>query len=207
MSRPLNLFWDSCVFIRYLTENPSELVGDIEQYIKDAREKRIKIHFSTIAFTEVRPRYLRPKGFGSAAQFFTELGSAFCPFDPNPNILSLAGLIRDCDPTNPTDPNVGEENKRSIGTPDAIQLATCLYLQDVCWLSDIVFHTFDQGKGKNWEGKCVPLIGFERWFPSSGRTPQIERVCQLSRCMPKHPTPDLVTTIKASVPIVSTERH
>ena len=70
---------------------------------------------------------------------------------------------------------------------------TCLHLREVAGVADIVFHTFDEGKNKNWEGRCVPLIGFERWYPDQMRTGRIAEVCSLRRERPKHPQPDLVT--------------
>jgi hypothetical protein len=33
-----HLFWDSCVFIRYLTGIPPEHNGDIDDYIEDAKK-------------------------------------------------------------------------------------------------------------------------------------------------------------------------
>jgi hypothetical protein len=193
MAPPKNLFWDSCVFIRYLTRRPTELLADIDQYVSEARDGKYKIHCSTLVFCEIRPRFLKKRGFGTPTKFFSDFSAAFMPFDPNPNILSYAGSLRDHEPVNPGDPKIGEENKRSIGTPDAIHLATCLYLRDTAGVKDIVFHTFDEGKGKSWEGRCVPLIGFERWFPPDRRIKEVADVCNLVRTRPKHPSPDLVT--------------
>src|SRR5579863_9056723 len=190
---PKNLYWDSCIFIRYLTRKPADLLGHIDQYVAEARDGKVQIHCSTLVFSEIRPRFLKQRGFGKAQDFFADLGAAIAPFDPNPNILSWAGALRDHDPVNPSDPNIGEDNRRSIGTPDAIHLATCLYLRDVAGVTDIVFHTFDMGKGKTWEGRCVPLIGFERWFPPERRVGEVAEVCGLIRTMPRHPSPDLAT--------------
>ncbi len=193
MAPPKNLFWDSCVFIRYLTRSPATLLADIDQYVVDCRDGKYTIHCSTLVYSEIWPRFLKKRGFGTPASFFSDLGSAFAPFDPNPNILSYAGALRDHEPVNPGDQKIGGTNKRSIGTPDAIHLATCLYLRDVAGVTDIVFHTFDEGKGKNWEGRCVPIIGFERWFPPDRRVKEVADVCSLIRTMPRHPSPDLVT--------------
>lgn len=167
MARPKNLYWDSCVFIRYITRHPTDCLADIDQYVAEAKLGDVKIHFSTIVFAEIRPRFLKPRR-PSIEKFFADLGSSFAPFDPNPNVLAYSGKLRDHDPVNPGNPKIEEERKRSIGTPDAIHLATCLYLRDVAGIPDIVFHTFDEGRGVNWEGRCVPLIGFERWYPLIG---------------------------------------
>lgn len=45
-----NLFWDSCVFIRWLTETPNEYVDDIHQFLKEATRGELKIYISTMSF-------------------------------------------------------------------------------------------------------------------------------------------------------------
>jgi hypothetical protein len=92
--------------------------------------------------------------------------------------------MRDVDPTNPSDPSAP---LRTLGTPDSIHLATCLHVRDTLGLTYVVFHTFDDGRGKNWEGKCVPLLSFERWYPPATRTPLITDVCNLPRLKPVYP--------------------
>jgi predicted nucleic acid-binding protein len=188
-----NLFWDTCVFARYLTRQPTEMLGDIDQYVADARDNKYVIYCSTLVFLELRPRLLRPSRFATPMEFIADLGSAFVPIDPNPNIMAYAGAMRDHEPVNPSDPHISEERKRSIGTPDAIHLATCLHLRDVMGLNDIAFHTFDEGKGANWAGRCVPIIGFERWYPPDRPVREIADVCNLPRRRPQHPSPDLAT--------------
>lgn len=196
MSNPLNVFWDSCCFIRLITRTPDELLLDMEQYVNDARKGLLKIHFSTIAYVEIRPRYFNNTKYGSIEEFFDHWGSAFHPFDPNPNILIEAGRLRDADPVNPF-PKELNGTKRKVGAADAVHLATCLFLRDGAGIDDIVFHTFDDGKGSTThEGKCVPIIGFEKWFPEKARNRSVSDVCSLPRCKPKHPVPDLVTGSK-----------
>jgi predicted nucleic acid-binding protein len=188
-----NLYWDTCVFARYLTRHPSAMLGDIDQYIVDARDNKYIIYCSTLVFLELRPRFLRGSRFPTAIEFIADLGGAFVPIDPNPNIMAYAGALRDHEPVNPGDPKIAEERRRSIGTPDAIHLATCVHLRDVLGLHDIVFHTFDEGKGTNWAGRCVPIIGFERWYPPDRRVREVADICNLTRTQPKHPDPDLAT--------------
>jgi hypothetical protein len=185
-----NLYWESCVFIRWLTNQPPDFVPDIEQYIADAKRGEVKIHFSTIVFCEIRPRFFKGK-HGSVQQLFAALGSAFTPIDPNPNILAAVGQLRDIEPVNPGDPQISDDKKRSIGTADAIHLMSCLYLRDTLGVSDIVFHTFDEGKGKTHEGRCVPLLGFDQWYPECIRTGRIADVCGVKRTRPQHTQPDL----------------
>jgi hypothetical protein len=187
---PSNLFWDSCVFIRYLIgDDSSKCYRDICSFVHDAKIGNYKIHFSTIVFTEIRQEHFRAPGYGSIIELFDDLGSNFFPIEPNPNILISSGELRSCQSTNPGDPNPPQQ--RSIGTPDAIHLVSCLYARDVLGVDDIVFHTFDRGKGNGWEGRTVPIIGFEKWFPEATRTPMVSKVCGLTRVEPFHPQPML----------------
>jgi len=178
------MFWDSCVFIRYLTRTPPQYLDDIENLITDAQARRRKIYFSTLALTEIRPRFLRQHGFGSIHEFFDDWRLAFIPVDPTPNVYIAAGELRDVDSTNPSDATAP---RRMLGTPDSIHLATCLHARDTLGITDIVFHTFDDGKGKNWEGRCAPLLSFERWYPPNTRTGLVEDVCSLPRRVPAYP--------------------
>lgn len=190
ISDPKNMYWDSCVFIRFITAQPASLVGDIGRYIKDAQGGDRTIYFSTISYAEIMPSMLKGTRYGSVGDFFSTMGKLFRPIEPNPNILMAAGELRDCRPTDPTYRNASQ---RVIGTADAIHLMTCLHVRDVLGVSDIVFHTLDEGKGKTWEGKCVPLLGFETWYPSEGRHQRAEEVCALTREKPYHPQPDLLS--------------
>jgi predicted nucleic acid-binding protein len=183
-ANPEDMFWDSCVFIRYLTGAPPQYLDDIENFIKDAQARRRTIYFSTLAFTEIRPRFLKQRGYGSIHEFFDDWRSAFIPVDPTPNVYIAAGELRDIDPTNPSDATA---RLRVLGTADSIHLATCLHVRDTLGVTEVVFHTFDDGKGTNWEGRCVPLLSFERWYPPSTRTKLIEDVCGLPRRIPAYP--------------------
>lgn len=205
MTDPEHLFWDSCVIIRYVTRSPSELLGDLDDYVESAKRGDRKIYCSTLAMTEIRPRYFIGGKFGSIRQFFIDMESAFYPVEPNPNILIAAGELRDAEPVNPSDDNAA--NVRTIGTPDAIHLMTCLYIRDSLEVRDIVFHTFDEGKGKTWEGKCVPLLGFERWFPAEVRTERVKEVCGLPRTKPIYPQGNLLREVTDASHPISDQRH
>lgn len=188
MTGPTNMFWDSCVFIRWLTQQPADYVGDIDSYINDARRGDRKIYFSTIAFAEIRPRYLRAGGHLSMQAFMDDFQGVFFPVDPTPNVMIAAGELRDAQSVNPGDATA---KGRQISTPDAIQLATCVHLKRVLEVSDVVFHTFDDGGAKGWEGKCVPLLTFEKWFPSPRPGGIVHQVCELTRSPPLYPQPGL----------------
>ena len=178
-----NIFWDSCVFYRYITRFPAEGLNDLDELVVDAVAGRRKIYYSTLCFAEVRPSFLKPH-YGRIDEFIADMGKAFEAIDPNPNILLRAGSLKDAPVT---DPGTGQLSKRVVGTADAIHLMTCLWLRDALGVSDAVFQTYDAGKGTSWEGKCVPLLGFERWYPEANRTREVEDVCGLTRGLPLHP--------------------
>ena len=183
-----NLFWDSCIFIRYLTQTPTDFLADIEAYIRDAKLRRRTIYYSTIIYAEITPAHLRGRGFGSMHDFIRDMEGAFEPIDPTPDVLIDVGVMRDARANNPAKPA-----RLILGTPDAIHLATCLYVRDSLDVRDIVFHTFDATPGSGWQGKTVPIIGFEDWYGDHMSVRQIADVCALPREPPAHPQPNLFT--------------
>jgi hypothetical protein len=84
-----------------------------------------------------------------------------------------------------SNPNGGID--RVVGTADAIHLMTCLYARDVLGIGDIVFHTLDEGKNANWEGKCVPLVTYEKWTVGLPANKLVAEVCGLARNFPRRP--------------------
>lgn len=120
-----NLFWDACVFYRYITRYPAEGLNDLDELVRDAVAGRRKIYYSTLCFAEVRPSFLRPH-YGRLDEFVADMGKAFEAIDPNPNVLLRAGSLKDCPVT---DPGTGQHSKRVVGTADAIHLMTCLFLE------------------------------------------------------------------------------
>jgi hypothetical protein len=186
MSDEANLYWDACVFIHFITKQPSEGWADLDQFVLDSRHGKRKIYYSTISFVEIRRRYFAGTAWGDFQDFCADFKGAFSGIGADPNIMIRAGELRDAVPINPNpkdekDPNV---RKRVIGTADAIHLMTCLHLRDVREIKDIVFHTYDSGHNRGHEGKCVPLLDFERWFPEGKRTKEIGQVCGLRRSRP-----------------------
>jgi hypothetical protein len=170
------------------------MLGDLDQFVKEAQEDKVKIYYSTIVYTEFRPRFFVGTKFGEISKFFADFRKAFHPVEPNPNILMWSGRLRDIEPVNPSDPKIADEKKRKVSAGDSIHIATAIYLRDTYGISDLVMHTFDKGKSKSTaEGNCVPIIGFEKWFPKNKRTPEVQAVCGLARQEPKHPNPDLAT--------------
>jgi hypothetical protein len=112
----------------------------------------------------------------------SDFEGAFSPIGPSPDIFVRAASVRDISYPNP---NGGKD--RVVGTADAVHLMTCIYARDVLGISHIVFHTLDAGKGDTWEGKCVPLLAFEKWTAGVPKNPYVPEICKLRRELPTHP--------------------
>jgi hypothetical protein len=156
---------------------------DITQHINDAADGKTHIHFSTVALAEIKPSHLIQKGYGDINDFMADFEGAFSPISPTPDILAQSGSVRDISYPHPT---VGEKD-RVLGTADAIHLMSCVYVRDVLGIAKIVFHTLDAGKGKNWEGACVPLLTFEKWTVGIPKNPYVPKIVALKRELPTHP--------------------
>ncbi len=190
-----HLYWDSCVFIRFIIGNVDDpFLSQLRQHVLDAQEGRTKIYYSTISFAEIRPQFFNHSSTRTIEDFFDDFQGAFHGIGPSPDILISAGKIRDHNYNNPAAGPPSKKNgshKRALGTPDAIHLMTCLHLRDTYNLTEIKFHTFDEGKGSTWEGKCVPLLSFEKWITGIS-DPLVTKVASLPREKPIHSRPALI---------------
>jgi predicted nucleic acid-binding protein len=182
MPDPKKMFWDSCVFIRYLTQSPVDFLWDIGEFINDTKKRGRTIYYSTLVYAEIKPSHLVRRGFSGIQDLIRDLEGAFEPIDPTPNIFADVGIMRDLTPEHPSKPA-----KLTLGTPDAIHLATCIHVRDTLEVADIVFHTFDATPGNGWQGKTVPIIGFENWYGKHLSVRQIADVCKLPRERPEYP--------------------
>lgn len=181
-----NLFWDSCVFIRYITNDvDAPHFDDIARFVADAKAGKRQIYYSTITLAEFRLEYFNASKFGSIHDFFDDMGSACLPVEPNPNVMISVAELRSSKSTNPGDPRAPG---RAIATPDAIVMMSAVYARDALGIDDLVLQSTDEGKGKNWFGKSVPIIGFENWYPEAKRTDRVKEVCSLPREKPIHPS-------------------
>ena len=140
-----HLFWDSCIFIRYLTSDDSSgQLDDISRFIDEARVGIRTVYYSTLTIAEIQQDHFKGAGFGTLKEFFEDIGSNFIGIEPNPNIMLMAGELRSAKSTNPGKP--GAERSLVISTPDAIMLTTCLFAKDQLGIADIVMHSTDEGK-------------------------------------------------------------
>ena len=152
----------------------------------EAEQGERAIYVSTVAMAEIRPEFLQAKKIGSIFDFFEDFKSAFRLISPTPDIMARSGQLKGLKYT-----KKGTKAQRVVGTGDAIHLMTCLHAKEELGAGDILFHTLDEGKGKTWEGKCVPLLKFEDWCEGLRDHPLVSKVIALPRRKPEHPAPKL----------------
>jgi hypothetical protein len=180
-----NHFWDSCTLIRFITQNPPELIGDMSKILDDARSKKRKIWISNILFAEFRPSLLAANSkFTSMDEFISDIEGVLFPIAANMEIVLQAARMRDHVFHRAEDVRQATEKNRVLTVPDSIQLSTCLFVKEAYGISDIEFHTFDDGKGKNYEDKAVSLLSLENYAEHITTCPEIEAVRNLTRIKP-----------------------
>jgi len=183
-----SLFWDSCVFYAFLgDEQHAYDIASIEQYLQEAKAGKCRIYASSLVFAEVTPSAITRPTIGTFQDFVDDLQGAVSIIDPTPNVMHLAGRLRDLPYKK------GNSAGRRLSTTDAIMLAGCVHLRDVYRVDVSEFHTFDNGKKRGPEGKMVPLISYEDWCtsftPDQMQTAGL--VTRLNRRTPIHPQPKL----------------
>jgi hypothetical protein len=186
-----DLFWDSCVFTAFLRDEQAAYdVNSIAQYLTEAREGKHKIYTSSLVFAEVLPSSLTKPGIGSFQDFVDDFQGAIVIVDATPNVMQIAGGLRDLPYRKSPSPG------RRLATPDAIMLASGVYLVEAMGVRVNAFHTFDNGRRRGPDGKSVPLLSYHEW--SEGFTPEQLRIAKpvidLNCCRPVHPSPKLPGT-------------
>ena len=128
-------YWDSCVFIAWLTEDPAyeEFLPGLEEYASQVDRNEIVLVTSTIVRGEVLPDKMPGNTMAKFEQFLKRRNVTEAAMDPRVSKLSAA--IRNY--------YVGEKKAGRVtkipSTPDAIHLATAV-LYEVKEM-----HTFDDG--------------------------------------------------------------
>lgn len=189
-SESTNHFWDSCTLIRHLTQNPPELLGDIQTILDEAKSGKRKIWHSTLLYAEFRPSLLKSSKYSNIADLIADMEGVLLPIAPNPNIMLDAGKMRDYSFQRPQSERQSTEKARVLTVADAVQLATCLYVKRALGVDDLVFNTFDDGKGRNYEEKAVSLLRFEQYVDGIDDL-LVKDVCLIPREKPELPQPRL----------------
>lgn len=176
------------MFIAYLTNDQKAYdIQSIETYLTEAKQNSTMIYASSLTLAEILPSKMGNGGFSDFTHFTSDFEGSVILVDPNPNIMALAGRLRDLPYKK------GTSTSRKLDTPDAITLATALYLQNALGIELDAFHTFDNGKKKGPEGKCVPILSFEEWCQDfdGHNTSLASEVIDLPRRRPIHSSPNL----------------
>lgn len=180
MTVPIYLFWDSCVLNAHLYQESHKYdIASIRQFLDDARlHKTYEIFTSSISLAEVSSRNIKLP-IGSLRDFLEDYTGQINQVEPSPNVMILAGQLRELRYRK------GNEKPRVLTVPDAIILASCLYLHDANGIKIDLFHTFDDGKRE----KTVPLLSFHEWCDGLGAEDMAlaQRICDLKRERPIHP--------------------
>jgi predicted nucleic acid-binding protein len=187
---PSDLFWDSCVFTAFLRDQRDAYdINSISQYLEEAREGKHRIYTSSIVFAEILPSSLKA-GFGSFQEFVDDFHGAIIIVDASPNVTQIAGRLRDLPYRK------GTSTKRRLATPDAIMLASCIFLIEAMGVRVSTFHSFDNGRARGPEGRSVPLLSYHEWCEGfTAEQMQIAKpILDLSRRHPIHPSPKLPGT-------------
>jgi len=185
-----NLFWDSNVFTAFLRDEQGVYdVNSIAQYLGEARERKHQIYTSSLVFAEVLPSSMKP-GVGSFEEFLDDFRGALIIVDASPNVTQIAGRLRDLPYRKGTSTN------RRLATPDAIMLASGIYLTDAMGVRLTAFHTFDDGRRRGPEGRSVPLLSYHEWCEGSTSAQMLvaKPVIDMPRRRPIHPSPNLPGT-------------
>jgi hypothetical protein len=180
-----SFLWDSCVLYRWLSKSPDEYVNHIDQHLKDAIAGRANIFISSVALAELRPSKVSMPGLTPAA-IMSKLLSVIKVVDANPDIMSMAGSLKDHRFIAFDDPKA-KERTRELGTGDAIQLATAVWMNEIAEVKGLEFHTFDDGKARHSiDGKCVPLLSFQNWCKGLDDAALVQSVKAIKRKIPEH---------------------
>jgi predicted nucleic acid-binding protein len=196
MHKISHYYWDSCVFIARLKDEKDKNLDDLEQFLTEAREEKSRIYASSLILTEIIPRgFANEKiNFDVIYNLLQELKSSFLLVEANADVMRLAGQLRNINYSKIA--TKGQSVTRSLSTPDAIHLASAIYLEEAFEVKLDAFHTFDKGKskGSDEEVKPVPLIGFKTWCDNLNEQEYklAEKVIKLSPKIPAHPSPRLL---------------
>jgi predicted nucleic acid-binding protein len=183
-----HLFWDSCVFTAFLRDERAAYdVDSIAQYLIESRDGTHRIYTSSLVFAEVLPSSITKPEIGSFLDFVDDFRGAVVIVDASPDVMQLAGWLRDLPYRK------GSSRGRRLATPDAIMLASAVYLVDTLGVKIDHFHTFDEGNRRGPDGRSVPMLSYEDWCEGfTGDQMAIARpVIDLDRRRPIHPSPRL----------------
>ena len=184
---PKHILWDTCVLWRLFSKNQMEYQDHVKRYVLDAERGERTIYTSSVALAEIDQRAIDP-AVGTPDEFFQDLKQSIRIIDATPNIMIMAGALRSNSFVYSQNDKDGSPPKpRSMGVGDSIFHATGIWLRESAGIDDLVFHTFDAGASKGWEGKCAPILKLEHWCKGIDHTPLIAKALATPRKKAVHP--------------------
>lgn len=182
-----SLLWDTCIIYRWFNGNPAAYTDHIQQFLKDAEERKVEIFISTISLAEIGPSKMGKSGL-NPRQVVGSMSKSLVFVDPTPDIMSLAGHLRDQTYRHMEGP-ADTAPVRPLSLGDSIHLATAVALREEFGVQNLTLHTFDEGKSRSSETgkKTVPMIGFQNWCRGCENDEEVQKVIDLSRSKPVHP--------------------
>ena len=182
-----SILWDTNILYRWFQPEGTDYVDHIKKYLEESALGEVDIYISTITLAEIRPSAISKIGM-SPLQVLSAISASFIPIDTSPDIMSLAGYLRD---QRYREINVPESkaSSRPLGTGDAIHLATAVALREEFGVQNLTLHSFDEGKSKSTEegSKTVPILGFEKWCRDCADDEEIQKVISVPKKKPEHP--------------------
>ena len=182
-------FWDSCVLIRYLTNNPIDHVADIAKFLDEAKAGTRHIWMSTMVIAEIKPHQLHLRGFENFQQLHDDIQAAVTLVTPSVPINMLASRLQSHEYHRT--PRQEEEKTRMLTSMDAVHLATCVHVRDDMAVADVEFHTFDDGRSGP-RPRGLSLLNYDKYAEHLLHNADVKAVCDLPRMIPAHPSPVLV---------------
>lgn len=179
--------WDTCVIYRWFNGQPPEYVDHIQSYLKELEEKKCEVYVSTITLAEIAPSKMGKSGL-TTSQVLASMSKSFILIDTSPDIMSLAGHLRDQTYQHVDGPDE-KAAKRHLSLGDSIHLATAVALREEFGVQNLSLHTFDEGKKRDGESgkKTVPIIGYHNWCRGCEVDEEVQKVISISRSKPVHP--------------------
>ncbi|GGL60744.1 hypothetical protein GCM10011392_13970 [Wenxinia marina] len=189
-----SLLWDTCVLYRWLNAGTPDYTDHLKAYLDDLNAGRVDIYLSTISLAEIRPSKIGRSAL-TPAQVISSINKSFKYVDPSPDIMSLAGYLRDQRYRQVDGPDE-RASSRELSLGDSIHLATAVSLREEFGVQNLSLHSFDEGKKRDGETgqKAVPIVGFHNWCRDTKDDDEIQKVLSIPKSKPVHPSCPLPKT-------------
>jgi predicted nucleic acid-binding protein len=180
--------WDTCVIYRFLGNPDADYLDHIQKFLSECDAGQIEIFISTISLAEIRPSSMGRSGL-TPSQVLASVSKSFKMVDTSPDIMSLAGYLRD-QTYRHVELTDAKAPPRILGLGDSIHLATAVALREEFGVQNLTLHTFDEGKRRDGESgkKTVPIDGFQNWCRGIEGDEEIQKVLSTPRSKPVHPS-------------------